>query len=167
MLFRTKAIITGLVLGLTSFGVETLAQQTQPNTAPNTVQQQRGDGARRRGMRRRARARFRLGRVLHQLNLTDQQKEQARTIMQTNRQSTQGQRQELRQLSQQWRQGTLSADGLARAKELRAQMIENRKNVRAQLSAILTAEQKTKLEEMIKTRQANRSRFGQRNQPLN
>lgn len=164
MLFRNKAIITGLVLGLTSFGGETLAQQTQPNTAPNTVQQQRRDGVRRRGLRRRARAR--MGRALHQLNLTDQQKEQARTIMQANRESTQGQRQELRQLRQQWRQGTLSADGLARAKELRAQMIENRKNVRSQLSAILTAEQRTKLEEMIKTRQANRGRFGQRNQPL-
>ncbi len=166
MLFRTKAIITGLVLGLTSFGVEALAQQTQPNTAPKTVQQQRRDGVRRRGMRRRARAGFRMGRALHQLNLSDQQKGQARTIMQANGQSTQGQRQELRQLTQQWRQGTLSADGLARAKQLRAQMLENRKNVRAQLSGILTAEQNAKLEELIKTRQANRGRFGQRNQPL-
>jgi Spy/CpxP family protein refolding chaperone len=150
MLLRSKVIISGLILGLASFGGEALAQQqTQSNTAPNTVQQQQRQGMRRRGMRRRGRAR---ALMLQELNLTDQQKEQARTIM--------------RQLTQQWRHGTLSPEGLARAKELRAQMAEHRKTVRTQLDGILTTEQKAKLEEARKTRRTNHGRFRERN-PLN
>jgi Spy/CpxP family protein refolding chaperone len=164
MLFRTRVIITGLVLGLSSFAAEALAQQTQTTTAPNTVQQERRQGMRQRGKLRHGRAR---ARMLQELNLTDQQKEQARTIMQNNRQGMGGQRQELRQLTQQWRQGTLSAEGLARAKELRAQRAEHRKGMRTQLSGILTAEQKAKLEEAMKARRTNHGRFGKRNQPLN
>ena len=97
-------------------------------------------------------------RILRQLNLTDAQKQQVRSIMQTNLQSTKPQRQELRQLTQQWRQSTLSAEGLARANELRKQLREGRKAVRVQLVGILTPEQKTKLEnleEMLKARRAN------------
>jgi Spy/CpxP family protein refolding chaperone len=99
-------------------------------------------------------------RILRQLNLTDQQKQQARSIIQTNLQSTKAQRQELRQLTQQWRQNTLSAEGLARANELRKQLREGQKAVRDQLTGILTPEQKAKLEEMIKTRRANHGLFG-------
>jgi Spy/CpxP family protein refolding chaperone len=104
-------------------------------------------------------------RALRQLNLTDQQRQQARTIMQTNFKNTQAQRQELRQLMQQRRAGTLDAAGQARAKELRGQFLEGRKTVRTQLAALLTPEQKAKLEEMIKARRANHGKFGRRNQP--
>jgi Spy/CpxP family protein refolding chaperone len=106
-------------------------------------------------------------RVLNQLNLTADQKQQARTIIQTNLQSTKTQRQEMRQLTQQWRQGTLAPEGLARAKELRRQLAESRRGVRTQLAGILTPEQKAKLEEMIKTRQANHGLFGPQGQRPN
>ncbi len=161
MLLRTKATIAGIIFGLTSFGAGALAQQPQPNTSGATVQQQRRAGVRRRALRRRARMGMLRG--LRQLNLTDQQKQQARTIIQTNFQSTQTQRQELRQLMQQRRAGTLDANGQARAKELRTQLLDGRKAVRTQLAALLTPEQKAKLEEMIK-RRANHGRFGRRNQ---
>jgi len=98
-------------------------------------------------------------RVLRQLNLTDQQKQQVRSITQTNLQSTKAQRQELRPLTRQWRQGTLTAEGLARASELRKQLREGQNAVRGQLTGILTPEQKAKLEEMIKTHRANHGLF--------
>lgn len=163
MFLRTKSITAAVVLGFTSLGAEVLAQQTQPNNPAPSVQQQ---PQRRPGMRRRAmRARAGRAHALQQLNLTDQQKEQMRTLMQGNRQSTLAQRQEMRQLTQQWRQGTLTPEGLERAKALRAQLAENRKAMRGQMEGILTADQKAKLEEMKSARRANRERFGKRNQP--
>ena len=162
MSLRTKSLMAALVFGLTSFGAEVVAQQTQPNTQAPGIQEQRRAGMRRRARRGRAR---RFG-ALQQLNLTDQQKQQARTIIQANRQNTQAQRQELRQLALQWRQGTLTNEGLARVKELRAQLAEHRKSVRGQLSGVLTPEQKTRLEEIQKSRQENRGRFGRRRSQL-
>jgi Spy/CpxP family protein refolding chaperone len=158
MFLRTKLSVAGLAISLS--GGVALAQQTQ-TTAQNPdagVQQTRRAAMARRGMQRRARQP--MFRVLRQLNLTDQQKQQARSIIQTNLQSTKTQRQEMRQLTQQWRQGTLTPEGLARAKELRGQLAESRKGVRTQLAGILTPEQKAKLEEMIKTRRANHGLFG-------
>jgi Spy/CpxP family protein refolding chaperone len=158
MFLRTKLSVAGLAIILS--GGVALAQQTQ-TTAQNPaagVQKTRRAAMARRGMQRRARQP--MFRFLRQLNLTDQQKEQARSIIQTNLQSTKTQRQEMRQLTQQWRQGTLAPEGLARAKELRGQLAESRKGVRAQLTGILTPEQKAKLEEMIKTRRANHGLFG-------
>jgi Spy/CpxP family protein refolding chaperone len=158
MFLRTKLSLAGLAVSLS--GGVALAQQTQPSvqTPATGVQQTRRAGIARRAMQRRARQP--MFRVLRQLDLTDQQKQQARSIIQTNLQSTKAQRQELRQLTQQWRQSTLSPDGLARATELRKQLREGRKAVRDQLTGILTPEQKAKLEEMIKTRRANHGLFG-------
>lgn len=156
---RIKWILAALVLGVAAGGVEALAQQTVPNTAAPGVQTQqtRKQGARRRGMRGRR------GNALQQLNLTDQQKEQMRSVRQANRQNFQAQRQEMRELNRQWRDGTLTPPGLERARALRTQLIENRKAMRGQMDGILTTEQKTKLEEMRKMRRTNHERFGRRN----
>jgi Spy/CpxP family protein refolding chaperone len=158
MFLRTKLSVAGLAVSLS--GGVALAQQTQPSVQNPAagVQQLRRAGMARRAMQRRAMPP--ILRVLRQLNLTDPQKQQVRSIIQTNLQSTKAQRQELRQLTQQWRQSTLSPDGLARANELRKQLMEGRKAVRVQLAGILTPEQKAKLEEMIKTRRANHGLFG-------
>jgi Spy/CpxP family protein refolding chaperone len=162
MFLRTKFTIAGLIVGLATCGSVALAQQPQPNNQAAGVQQQGPAGMKRRAMRRRARMGMFL--ALRQLNLTDQQRQQARTIMQANFQNTQAQRQELRQLMQQRRAGTLDAAGQARARELRGQLLEGRKAVRTQLTGLLTPEQKAKLEEMIKARRANHSPLGRRNQ---
>lgn len=165
MFLRTKLSVAGLAVMLMA-GV-TAAQQTVTSvTNPSAgAQQTRRAGMARRGTRQRARQP--MFRVLHQLNLTDQQKQQARSILQTNREGTKAQRQELRKLSQQWRGGTLGPEGLARATELRKQLREGRQAVRVQLAGILTPEQKAKLEEMIKTRRANHGTFGPRGQRPN
>jgi Spy/CpxP family protein refolding chaperone len=162
MFLRTKFTIVALIVGLATCGSIALAQQPQPNNPAAGVQQRGPAGMRRGAMRRRAR--MGMFRALRQLNLTDQQKQQARTIMQTNFKNTQAQRQDLRQLMQQRRAGTLDAAGQARAKELRGQLMEGRKSARTQLAALLTPEQKAKLEEMIKARRANHGKFGRRNQ---
>ena len=165
MLFSKKLIIAGLILGLASFEAIALAQQPQTNSPATGVQQQPRDGMRRRAMRRRAR----MGKLrgLRQLDLTDQQRQQARAIIQINRKNTEAQRQELRQLTQQWRAGTLTPAGMERAKVLRAQLVESRNGVRTQLNGILTVEQKAKFEEMKKTRRADHGPFGRRNQTPN
>ena len=104
--------------------------------------------------------------AFRQLNLTDQQRQQIRTIMQTQFQSTQSQRQELGQLMQKRRAGTITADESARAKELRRQLFQAEQGVHAQMLAVLTPEQKTQLQELIKTRRENRGKLGPGKQPI-
>ena len=165
MIKTMKAVIAGLIFGL-AFGAVAFAQQPTPQTQNATPGVQRRQGFGQMGRRRAMRRRAMLGgfRALRQLNLTDAQKQQARTIIQTNFAGTKATRQELAQLRRQWREGTLTPEGLARAKELRKQLRDSRQGVRNQLAGILTPEQKAKLEEMIKTRKANHERLGPRRQ---
>jgi len=162
MFLRTRLAMASLTIGLAMSGVA-FAQQTQPNnnstTAPPANQQMRRGMMRRRAMR---------GMVhgLRQLNLTDQQRQQMRSIMQSQFQSTQSQRQELRQLAQKRRTGTLTAEETARATTLRQQLMQSRQGVRMQMLAVLTPDQKAKLEEMRKSRLENRGKFGPRNRPI-
>ena len=104
--------------------------------------------------------------AFRQLNLTDQQRQQIRSIMQTQFQSTQSQRQELGQLMQKRRAGTLTPDEAARAKALRLQLRQTEQGMHAQLLALLTPEQKTQLQEIIKTRRENRGKLGPGKQPI-
>ncbi len=168
MLKTTKATVAGLIFGL-AFGTAVFAQQPTPQIQSPTpaVQQRQGFGqmARRRAMRRGAM----MGafRGLRQLNLTDAQKQQVRTIIQSNFADTKASREELSKLRNQRREGTLTPDQIARAKELRKQLQESRMGVRSQLAGILTPDQKAKLGEMIKTRRANHEKFGPRGQMPN
>jgi len=106
-------------------------------------------------------------RGLRGLDLTDQQREQARAIMRANFESHKAQIEELKQLRQKGREGLSDADK-ARAKELHNQLRESRLSARNQLSSLLTAEQKTKLEERMKNRRERRERSGRRgmNRPI-
>lgn len=165
MFLRTKLTVSAIILSLGAGSATALAQQTQPPSPAVSAQQPERAGLQRRGMRRRAR----MGRqrALAEISLTDTQKQQVRTIIQTQGQNTVTQRQELRQLMQQWRTGTLTPEGQARAKELRQQLMESRKGVHAQMQNVLTAEQKAKLQEMREFRRANHEKFGRRKAPLN
>ena len=162
MFLRKKVTVSALILSLGACGATAMAQQSQ-STAPGASTQQPEPGAR--GARRRGR----IGRqrALAEMNLTDAQKQQVRTIIQTQAQNTKPQREELRQLMQQWRTGTLTPEGQARAKELRQQLMESRKGVHTQMQNVLTAEQKVKLQEMREQRRANHQIFGRRKAPLN
>jgi len=162
MFLRKKVTVSALILSLGACGATAMAQQSQ-STAPAASTQQPEPGAR--GARRRGR----IGRqrALAEMNLTDAQKQQVRTIIQTQAQNTKPQREELRQLMQQWRTGTLTPEGQARAKELRGHLMESGRGVHTQMQNVLTAEQKVKLQEMRERRRANHQRFGRRKPPLN
>lgn len=170
MIKTTKAMIAGLIFGL-AFGAVAFAQQTSPQTQNPTPGAQRRQGFGQMGRRRAMRRRGMMGgfRVLRQLNLTDAQKQQARTIMQSNFANTnmKAAREELAKLRSQHRDGTLTPEGMARAKELHKQFQESRQGLRNQLAGILTPEQKAKLDEMIKTRRANHEKLGPRRQMPN
>ena len=147
------------VLGVS--GVVVVAQQQEAPTtaAPGIQKQNRGDRMKRRGKGRHTR---RAGlRGLRGLDLTDQQKEQARAIMRANLENNKAQIDELKQLRQKGREA-LSDTDKARAKELRKQLRNSRLNAQSQIASLLTAEQKTKLEEMQKNRRDRRERFGRR-----
>lgn len=162
-MFRTRLGIAGVILGLLMFGASALAQQTQQNS--NTAApQQRGAQMRRMMMRRRAMRGEMRG--FSQLNLTDQQRQQMRSIMQAQGQGSQAQRQEMSQLMEKRRAGTLTAQDETRAKELRQQLMQSRQGERTQMMNILTPDQKAKMEEMIKTRRANHEKLNQRKRPL-
>ena len=163
----TKLTFTGLSLGLlTVFGAVTQAQQPQPstqNTAPGTEAARPFGRREGRGLRRGPGPGGNFGqRLLSGLNLTDDQKKQVNAIIEQNFQSRNSEREELRQLGEKRRQGTLSTDDQARARTLHQQMRASMANTETQIAAILTAEQKAKAEELIKERKANFERFGGR-----
>jgi Spy/CpxP family protein refolding chaperone len=148
MFTRIKLIMASCAICLTWFAGAAMGQQPQPNPQMRHGRMPGLFGA------------------FRQLNLTDQQRQQVRSIMQTQFQSTQSQRQELGQLMQKRSAGTLTADDEARLKALRMQLRQAEQGVHAQLLAVLTPEQKTQLQEIIKTRRENRGKLGPGKQPI-
>ncbi len=158
----TKAVLT---LGLwVSIGVAIAsAQQTpaQEGDAPTESDSQRmeqrgqperrGGGGGQGGMRG-----GELG-FLRQLNLTEAQQQQLRAFQEEHAQTTKLQRDELHQLFQfRRRGGEFTAEQEARALELRQQLDESTKALRGRVSGILTPEQRTEVEQMMKERQGHR-----------
>ena len=162
---RLSSAVLIAVLSVSGAVVVAQDQQAPTTGTPQIQKQNRGDRLGRRGKRRHMRQR--LGRGLRGLDLTDQQREQARAIMRANFESHKAQIEELKQLRQKGREGLSDADK-ARARELHKQLRESRLSARNQLSSLLTAEQKTKLEERMKNRRERRERSGRRgmNRPI-
>lgn len=157
--------ISGVLLAILilSVGIAVAQEQPQATTnAPEVQKRNRGDRVARRNKRGQERRRRGFG--LRGLDLSDQQKEQARAIMRANFEANKAQFQELAQLRRKGRDGTLSEAEQARAKELRAQLRESRKNARTQMAGMLTPEQRLKLEERQKNREEHRRRGGRRKQ---
>lgn len=162
MFEKIRLSSAALIAVLSVSGAVVVAQDQQAPTTgtPQIQKQKRGDGLGRRGKRRHMQGQKLRG-GLRGLDLTDQQKEQARAIMRANFESHKAQIEELKQLRQKGRTALSDADK-ARAKELHNQLRESRLSARNQVSSLLTAEQKTKLEERMKNRRERRERFGRR-----
>jgi Spy/CpxP family protein refolding chaperone len=161
MFEKIRLSSAALIAVLSVSGAVVVAQdQPAPTTGAPQIQNQNRGGGMRLGKRRHMRGQ-KLGGGLRGLDLTDQQREQARAIMRANFESHKAQIEELRQLRQKGRDGLSDADK-ARAKELHNQLRESRLTARKQVSSLLTAEQKTKLEERMKNRRERRERFGRR-----
>ena len=164
-MFLRKSIISilGFSLILASVAV---AQQTQPqsSTTPEARMKARSERLARRGElgKRRAGMRHRGatgGHLMRELNLSDDQRQQARAIMQRRLAGTKSQREELFSLREKRIAGTFTADDQARAKALRQEMRAAMEGSRAEMERLLTAEQKAKLEQL---KQARKSRMEER-----
>lgn len=120
------------------------------------MRQMRG-GKMRGAMRRRAMHAF------GQLNLTDTQKQQMRSIHESARQSTQAKREELRQIFMTRRQGgQLTPEQETRAKQLRDELREARQRVHNDALGVLTTEQRAQVDKMRQERKAQRDEWRQK-----
>jgi Spy/CpxP family protein refolding chaperone len=101
-------------------------------------------------------------RALHQVGLTDAQKEQIHTILESKKAGFEQTHQQLRELGRAKHEGTITAEQQAKFDELRAQIKQNAEATHEQILGILTAEQRTRLEqmkqEMDKRREEHRGR---------
>ena len=110
--------------------------------------------------------RERMGRLMKELNLSEQQIQQRRAIMERRLESTKVQREELFRLGEKRRTGTLTADDEARAKALHEELRNSMEGVRGEMDAVLTAEQRAKLEELNKERKQRREQRRERQERL-
>lgn len=94
--------------------------------------------------------------VLQQLNLTDAQQQQARTIFERLAESTRPQREALRNLHEQYRQGEAPEEARQRATQLRDELRQAMQRAREEVAAILTPEQRARLEQLEQERRARR-----------
>ena len=138
--------------------------QTQSQPVPNTTLRQESIERRERRrdrlvQRRRERLRWhgpRLGRLARQLELTEAQRQQARAIIEHRRESTRAQRAELSKLREKRIAGAWTAAEEARALALRQELRIAMQGVRSEMSGVLTAEQKAKLEQLKQERKLRR-----------
>ena len=94
-------------------------------------------------------------RSLRGLNLTDAQKEQTRSIFEKYKTSTQTKREEMSGLMMKKRDGIISAEEKARFKELRAQTKTSTEQMNNEILNVLTAEQRSQLDQKKKERRKN------------
>lgn len=168
MSLRGKLTLAALGLGLAlSFSAPVFAQQPQtdaPERDGHRGERGRGD----RGPRHRGKRGGDMGflRILRQLDLSEAQAAQARTIIENHLEATKSQREELMRLREQREQNGAQADVSSRAKELRQQLHETAKNMRAQLLTILTPDQRAKFDQMETEFKARRERRREGRPPI-
>lgn len=168
MSFKRKFISTvGLALAVGTFSTFVAAQDTTTTTTTNQTTVTKGehrfgkgnwDGAK--GMRggKHGGDRMMMG-ALRQLNLTDAQKAQIKTIFEANK-PNQAQFDSIRGLMEKKRSGTaLTADEQATLDSFRAQRQANEKQMHDAILAVLTADQRAQLEQL---KQQNRQRHEER-----
>jgi protein CpxP len=154
--------ILGIVL---AGGALAFAQEPQTQTPTTHDRSIRRDGiermerdrarlGRREGMEgRQGRDRRRgMGQLMRELNLSDEQRQQSRAIVQRRLESTRSQREELFKLREKRIAGTFTAEDEVRAKALRQEIRTAMDGVRTEMAGVLTAEQKSRLEELQKER---------------
>jgi Spy/CpxP family protein refolding chaperone len=151
--------IPGLVL---TFGLFAFAQQPEQTQTPDgTLRQERIERKERHRERmgrhkemRGMRGHGGMGRWMGELNLTDTQREQIRTITERRVESLRPQREELFRLREKRIAGTFTPEDEARAQALQQEMRASMESVRTETEGILTAEQKAKLEQLKQERKA-------------
>ena len=155
MSLQRKLTGIGLTLGLIlSFSVAAFAQDGASQQQENGAQQQgpfEGRGGRRRGEGKRGPGG--VMRLMKQLNLSDAQQQQIRAIHERLQASVKPQRQEMRRLRES-SQGEPNADTIARIEALHTEMGRAMRATHEEILAVLTQEQRTQLEQLVRDRKA-------------
>jgi Spy/CpxP family protein refolding chaperone len=156
-MFLRKNLFPLLIIVFIGAGAATAQQLVTPaSPSPDQTFRERSERFGQRGERRQRRPgmehRGSRGHFLKELNLTDEQRQQARAIMQRRLAATKSQREELFQLREKRIAGTFTADDEAKAKALRQEMRTAMQGTRGEMEALLTAEQKTRLEQLKQER---------------
>jgi Spy/CpxP family protein refolding chaperone len=169
MSLQRKLTGIGLTLGLAlTFNVAAFAQegaQQQDNGA-----QQQGPFGGRGGKRRGGGGGGRRGpgammRLMKQLNLSDAQQQQIHAIQERLQASVKPQREEMRRLRES-SQGQPSADTVARIETLHTEMGRTMRATHEEILAVLTPEQRTQLEQLVRERKARHDERRSRRQDM-
>ena len=148
----------GLTLVLLSSLAATAFAQQQQSPAQGTPE--KAEKHRRMGRGHGPRMREHGRKALRQLDLTDAQRQQIRSLHEGVRKRTEAQRNELRQLLGAQREGgTLTVEQEARARQLRDELRQAGEAVHGEVLAVLTDAQRTRLEQL---RQEHKERRGER-----
>jgi Spy/CpxP family protein refolding chaperone len=163
MSVRKSAIALSLVLAFTGMAFSQQPQTPAPPAPDNQVQ---GEGTGRLGRphRRMGHGRDDLFQGFHELNLTEAQKQQQRTIIGNYLENIRPQREELFKLREKREAGTFTPEDAARVQTLRKQIRESMQGAESELTAILTPDQRAKLEELKNARKAERQEMLKRRQ---
>jgi periplasmic protein CpxP/Spy len=164
MSFKSKIIPTiTLAFAVGTFSSFVTAQDSNTNNQQESTKRERkserggmrGDKGMRGG--KHGGDRMMMG-ALRQLNLTDAQKAQIKTIFETNK-PNQAQFGEMRGLMQKKRDGSITEQEQARLQEIKTQARANAEQTHNAILAVLTEEQKAQLEQL---KQQKRERHGDR-----
>lgn len=157
MSLKQKLISTvTLVFAVAAFTTFASAQNTTTQTPNSTDKQQKNvrgefgkrEGGRRFGKEGHGRSDEMGMREFSQLNLTDAQKTQIKSLTEANRAANQGTYQELRGLMMKKRDGSITADEQTRLETLKTQMKASAEQTNNSILALLTAEQRVQLDQM-------------------
>lgn len=149
-----RKIITAVIsaFALVTFTTFVSAQNSNTNTQEqDSANQQQREKRDRRGGKRNGMGRGQRGgdimRVLERLNLTDTQKQQVRTILEANRPNP-SEFEEVKGLMEAKRNGTITAEQTEKLKAFHEQMKQKHEQVKTQILAVLTDEQRTEYEKI-------------------
>jgi Spy/CpxP family protein refolding chaperone len=170
-----QKFVSAITLAFAMITLTVFVSAQDKTTTPSTDSTERQDRIERRGRGERGpgmggrhhgpRGPGKMLHALHQLDLSDAQKEQVRTIMESKRAGFEQNREQLRELGRAKHEGTITAEQQAKFDELRAQMKQNAKAVHEQVLGVLTADQKTRLEQLkaeMDKRREDRRQMGPR-----
>jgi protein CpxP len=180
-MFLRKSLfgVLGIVL---AGGIVAFAQEPQPQTPSRQddafrkerterMERHREGMGRREGMRGpdgMGRRGVGMGHLMRELNLTEEQRQQSRAIVQRRLESTKTQREELFKLREKRIAGTFTSEDEARARALHQEIRTAMEGVRTEMAGVLTAEQKAKLEQLKKERKERmEQRMKERQERLN
>lgn len=150
-----QKFVSGLALAFAVGAFSTFAAAQDKTTAPDDSMRNQEKSERRGGYGKGMRGGKHGGggdrmmmHALEKLNLSDSQKVQVKTAFENHKTQNQPQMEEMRGLGMKKRDGIITADEETRFKELRTQMKASNEQLHNSILAILTAEQRTQLDQM-------------------